>query len=557
MMSDRKTFIQKGLWSAAGTAGLLTAMQKRDRDIYADLGVVNVKAFGAMGDGIQDDRPAIQKAVDSLRKTGGTVYFPAGVYALSKDPETDAGVQFYSNMKLAGAGRGNTILRWRDDVGTDSYYHFVLGGVEGGVNNVTLTGFEVDGNKSARTRERFDAGGEGINIDGTNTVIYDLYIHDVLGEGMDCDNTESMLISNVIVENTGGNGIHCSDPSVRNVLISNTFTRNCAHGRKEAGNVRYGGLCLRGSGIYVSNHRSVDDAQIATLEGQGLGPDNEIHLHQVTGKSDSNSAEGFRIGMEGKVTLTACRTELAGSSSRSYYTDNFTGEVTLRDCYAEHGSGVPYHFAMQGSLKLDGCIAKSRTPDSRSENFFISVEGQVSMSRCEVVSKQSRHRAIVINRATQGLSLEGCRVVNPENIEGHALHVQRFEPGLQTPVPVTLHGGTYQKGNTGGAAVRIEGPASAAIQMRDLESCTGGEAALEVGFSEEQAGQEFFASGNRLDGEPVSLAVHQSVQSGFIGNNFCHGAVELSGSGLAVTGNRMRSLRNEGNGNREEGNLML
>ena len=45
-------------------------------------GAISVKDFGAMGDGVTDDAPAIQAAIDSLPQTGGTVYVPAGTYML-------------------------------------------------------------------------------------------------------------------------------------------------------------------------------------------------------------------------------------------------------------------------------------------------------------------------------------------------------------------------------------------------------------------------------------------------------------------------------------------
>lgn len=40
----------------------------------------NVKDFGAIGDGISDDSPAIQSAFNAVPATGGTVYFPDGKY---------------------------------------------------------------------------------------------------------------------------------------------------------------------------------------------------------------------------------------------------------------------------------------------------------------------------------------------------------------------------------------------------------------------------------------------------------------------------------------------
>lgn len=45
---------------------------------------VNVKDFGAKGDGKTDDRKAIQRAIDeAARRVGFRVRFPPGVYRLS------------------------------------------------------------------------------------------------------------------------------------------------------------------------------------------------------------------------------------------------------------------------------------------------------------------------------------------------------------------------------------------------------------------------------------------------------------------------------------------
>ena len=46
-------------------------------------GVVNIKAFGAVGDGVTNDAPAIQAAIDSLPPDGGTVCVPAGIYLVN------------------------------------------------------------------------------------------------------------------------------------------------------------------------------------------------------------------------------------------------------------------------------------------------------------------------------------------------------------------------------------------------------------------------------------------------------------------------------------------
>lgn len=44
--------------------------------------VVNVKDFGAKGNGSSDDAAAIQAAIDSVQTLGGLVYFPSGIYII-------------------------------------------------------------------------------------------------------------------------------------------------------------------------------------------------------------------------------------------------------------------------------------------------------------------------------------------------------------------------------------------------------------------------------------------------------------------------------------------
>ncbi len=52
--------------------------------------IINVKLFGACGDGIADDTVPIQAAIDWATGAGGTVYFPAGTYRVASQIRTMA-----------------------------------------------------------------------------------------------------------------------------------------------------------------------------------------------------------------------------------------------------------------------------------------------------------------------------------------------------------------------------------------------------------------------------------------------------------------------------------
>jgi hypothetical protein len=76
-----------------GVSVELLAAAGDDPSRPAVMPTVSVKDFGARGDGITDDRPAIQAAVDSLT-TGGTVSFPAGTYLMDSYITAKAGDNF-------------------------------------------------------------------------------------------------------------------------------------------------------------------------------------------------------------------------------------------------------------------------------------------------------------------------------------------------------------------------------------------------------------------------------------------------------------------------------
>jgi hypothetical protein len=88
----------------------------------ADAGMVNVRSFGAKGDGVTDDTKALIAAIDSAGPNTGPsfwqtrmIYLPAGTYLVSETLTHHYGNgKFASGMILRGDGQGRTIIRLRD-----------------------------------------------------------------------------------------------------------------------------------------------------------------------------------------------------------------------------------------------------------------------------------------------------------------------------------------------------------------------------------------------------------------------------------------------------------
>lgn len=82
--------------------------------------VINVKDFGATGDGATDDTTAIQAALTASPASGGTVFFPAGTYIISAALVPENNTQMVGEGKCASVlsvGSGHTISTSSANIG--------------------------------------------------------------------------------------------------------------------------------------------------------------------------------------------------------------------------------------------------------------------------------------------------------------------------------------------------------------------------------------------------------------------------------------------------------
>jgi hypothetical protein len=104
-------------------------------------GSVSVKDFGAKGDGITDDRAAIQAAIDSV--TAGVVYLPPapGDYLIAPVPDKKRFLALKSNVQLIGIG--NPVIRVAR---SSAPYDYVI---YSSCDNCAIQGLTIDSNIGA------------------------------------------------------------------------------------------------------------------------------------------------------------------------------------------------------------------------------------------------------------------------------------------------------------------------------------------------------------------------------------------------------------------------
>ena len=191
---------------------------------FAD--VVNVKDFGAKGDGVTDDAPAINSAItyaDSIG--GGTVFLPSGNYLV--DYYTMSSVQrcaisMKDNVSLVGAG-DSTRLKLKN--GANAHVVHIRDG-----DNIKLLNFRIDGNRSNQASPSSGNDSTGVTLQGnaSNVEIANLYITDTFdyGIGVEVQEARNVSIHDVTVRNAGADGIDFKNVStisrentLRNITI--------------------------------------------------------------------------------------------------------------------------------------------------------------------------------------------------------------------------------------------------------------------------------------------------------------------------------------------------
>ncbi|MCA1670686.1 MAG: glycoside hydrolase family 55 protein [Actinobacteria bacterium] len=105
-------------------------------------GSLNVRSFGATGDGVSNDRHAINDAIAAAISAGRPLYFPAGTYAVSlADSGGEGALPVRGSLKIVGDGPDQTVIEAIDYNKQDGGVLFYVFGAW----NLTLEGITLQG----------------------------------------------------------------------------------------------------------------------------------------------------------------------------------------------------------------------------------------------------------------------------------------------------------------------------------------------------------------------------------------------------------------------------
>ncbi|MHB1000473.1 MAG: right-handed parallel beta-helix repeat-containing protein [Armatimonadota bacterium] len=278
---------------------------------------IDVKAFGAKGDGIQDDTAYIQDAIDYA--AGEVVFLPAGIYKCTA-PITVA----ESGARLLGAGRWDTVIKNENTTGG----HIIV--IATGIRGCIIESLRIQGHSG---------GGDGIHISAD------------IGH---------IQISDVFISPVGGNGIDATEGGGVDIYIENTEVNTCyAYGFKLASATAvpintvhlvncYANTC-DDDGFYLINIASGKLVACSADNCYLYGYRVASHIFFDSCTAEANVGPGIGIVGSGTMTCINCTVTLCSVAFAVYG----NGNVEIRGCATTScTTSVQWNNAVTGNTNL-------------------------------------------------------------------------------------------------------------------------------------------------------------------------------------------------------------
>ena len=338
--------------------------------------ILNVRDYGAVGDGVTNDTAAINAAAADLRD-GETLYIPAGTYLLREYGEMDI-ILIQDRRNIHIRMEDGAILQLdtvEDHAISDENHHFILHLVR--CENTTVTGGAIYGDRLRYTGSMHVEQGYGIRmIDCKDLTVRNVEIAYLRGDGImmftgikNPDGTrekcENITVDNCHVHDCLRNGITLS--SVDGCVISNTVIHGIRGTAPEAA-------------VDIEAEFSGTVNKNATIENCEFYDNGSLSVG-VTGPSEnirfisSALAEKFTFDGRGNgLTLSDCTAGMVCVSGQNAVIDNcriyqlrlYGGSVTCTDTVFDgREDWIPFRVLVtksDGTAKanFEGCTFRGR-----------------------------------------------------------------------------------------------------------------------------------------------------------------------------------------------------
>ncbi|MHB9134803.1 MAG: right-handed parallel beta-helix repeat-containing protein [Armatimonadota bacterium] len=166
----------------------------------ADISPLNVKNFGAVGDGQADDTAAFQRALDAAGKNSGTVFVPEGTY-LCGEIQMPPHTGLVSNATWGYRTSGGAVIKLNDPKATCLVN--ITGAVGATINGLTLHGAQLGENIHA-----IYMGPKDDKVEEDAPRIERCHISNFTGDGICLDPAWCFSVRSCEVIFNGGHGLY-------------------------------------------------------------------------------------------------------------------------------------------------------------------------------------------------------------------------------------------------------------------------------------------------------------------------------------------------------------
>ncbi|ROZ83439.1 glycosyl hydrolase family 28-related protein [Gordonia sp. OPL2] len=386
----------------------------------------NVRDFGAVGDGRQDDSGSIGKAVAQMR-AGDTLYFPAGTYRYAqRDPEGGAAISLagLDRVSVEFDARAELVMDNLADDGSGTGHGLV---VRGPASQVSLRGVRIRWAVQPSQRSF----GDGIRVVGypsdgssvpsgwtgskgpvSGVTVADCAIRSSPQAGVIMMGVSDVTVTNVRATDTMADGIHfnaCRRGQVRNCTATDTGDD---------------GLAL------VTYHSETDgfdnDSETFSLAAVGDWSDADFTIADMT--VSGGAANGVRLAGAARVTATGISV-----------TGVRTGAGVIVDSAAPD-SDTEWKYLASQDVRLTGLTVEDgeagvhvlARPEGAADDTFSRFDldfSEITIRRCERWSALVESTA---DRPATGVTLRGLTVAVEDIADGTGI------VGLQTTRGVTF-----------------------------------------------------------------------------------------------------------------------